>query len=1169
MKTGAALVLAVCEGWRNKQAALNAGPAAAWHSGQIQLKNPGTKRWWWLKPLRAGVWLPFLLAAVPALALNPAKSLLQYNCRVWTRQNGLPANGVKAIAQTRDGYLWLGTAQGLFRFDGVQFKLAEMPKSPFFWTANITCLASSQSGGLWFGLNRNSFAFYDRDASVFLGRREWDGNSMDVKALIESKAGAVWIASEHLAARYTGGNNFTAILGGTNDEAYCDVTSLLEDSQGRIWLGTANRGIYCWQAGTLTKMSNASLDQRIIFTMAEDHDGQIWLGTEVGLICCNSNLEVKPATPLTTEIHALLVDRQGALWIGTSGDGLVRRYHNRNEVFQRKDGLTDDFVTALAEDKEGNIWVGTRDGLSQFTDVKFPTCSMTNGIADKEVLSVSASRQGGVWVTTETGLAYFDGTNGMDYSTAAGFQTPYLKRSLETRNGDLYVINGNKDVEIFSDGKVVARHPNQIWPVAMTEDAQGVVVSVGERLFRVGRDYFTPFAFTNGQKPLLRWVLNMITARDGSIWIAGANGICRVKDGQFKQWTEQEGLLDSRVNYLCEDSDGVIWAGLQTGIVRLKNNQIQNISRDNGLLDDGIQAMVFDDHGFLWVDSSRGLFKVSRQRLNDFADGKTNNVTCVAYNRPADVRPADWGIQENSGCRTLDGRIWFPSSKGVVMIDPANIPTNKVAVPVHITRVRANGLDLAGSKAAVVQPGRGDLEFYYTAPSFIAPQAVQFRYWLEGYDQNPVFAENRRLALYTNLKPGKYTFHVIAANADGIWNNYGDSVELRLLPHFYQTLWFDLLCAGLASVVLTGIYVWRVKHLKNKEFALQQARNQLEIEVQKRTAELADAITSLRYEVRQRIVVQSKLEVQKTELVAEIEERKRMEQEVERIHHELVAASRQAGKAEVASSVLHNVGNVLNSVNVSTSLIRDHLGRLSSSNLEQAAQMIREHAGDLGRFLTTDEKGRHFPRYLSEVSQYLSHEQEYLLNEIKELAQNVEHINEIVAMQQNYASVSGVHEKVAVSEVVENGITMNAGAFSRHGIKLIREYEPVDDLTVDKHKTLQILVNVLRNAKYACDEGGSSGKQVIVRIKPAGTGGVRIEIADNGVGIPPENLTRIFSHGFTTRKHGHGFGLHSSALAAKEMGGSLTVRSEGVGKGATFVLELPLSPPEPMEEKIS
>jgi ligand-binding sensor domain-containing protein/signal transduction histidine kinase len=1135
--------------------------------GQGQLKNPDTIRWRWIKPLRAGVWLPILLAALSVLALDPNKSLLQYNCRSWTRQNGLPANGVKAIAQTRDGYLWLGTAQGLVRFDGVEFKPAEMPKSPSFWSANVTCLASSQNGGLWFGLFRNAFGFYNADASSYLGRREWGGRDLNVESLLESKDGALWIASERMAARLAGGTNFTAILGSTNEDSYCHVTSLLEDSHGRIWLGTAKRGIYRWEAGTLARMTNATLDQRIIFAMAEDHEGRLWLGTEMGLMCCNSNLEGQAVAPLTTEIRALLVDRQGVLWIGTSGNGLVRRHHNRNEVFQRKDGLADDFVTALMEDHEGSIWVGTRDGLNQFTDIKFPTYSTTEGIAGKEVLSVSASRKGGVWVTTETGLTYFDGTDATNYYTGAGFQTPYLKQSLEARNGDLYLINGNMDVEIFSDGKVVARHPNPTWPVTMTEDARGVVVAVGGNLFRAGRDYLTPYPFPNGQKPLLKWVVNMITGRDGSIWIAGVNGICRVKDGQFKQWTEQDGLSDTRVNYLCEDSDGVIWAGLQSGIVRLKNNQIRNIGRNDGLLDDGIQAMVFDDHGFLWVDSSRGLFRVSRQSLNDFADGKTDHVTCVAYNHPAAVRPADWGAQENSGCRTPDGRIWFPSSKGVVMVDPSNIPTNKIAVPVHIYRVRANGLDLAGNKAAVVQPGRGDLEFYYTAPSFIAPQAIQFQYWLEGYDKNPVFAGNRRLALYTNLKPGKYTFHVIAANADGFWNTQGDSVEIHLLPHFYQTFWFYSLCGGLVCVVLAGIYAWRIKHLRNKEFALQKAHDQLETEVKKRTEELAETVSSLRHEVRQRVLVQSELEVQKTELEAEIEERKRMELEVERIHRELLVASRQAGQAEVASSVLHNVGNVLNSVNVSTSLIRDHLGRLSAANLEQAAQMIREHAEDLGRFLTTDEKGRHFPRYLGEVSQYLSHEQEYLLKEINGLAQNVEHINEIVAMQQNYASVSGVHEKVAVWEVVENGITMNAGAFSRHGIKVVREYEPVENLTVDKHKLLQILVNLLRNAKYACDESGSTGKQVTVRIKQAGTSRVRVEIADNGVGIPPENLTRIFSHGFTTRKRGHGFGLHSSALTARGMGGSLTVRSEGVGKGATFILELPLNPPGPAEAK--
>ena len=749
------------------------------------------------------------------------------------------------------------------------------------------------------------------------------------------------------------------------------------------------------------------------------------------------------------------------------------------------------------------------------------------------------------------------------YSTNSGLAVPFLKRVLEAKNGDVFVLSGRNEIEVMSEGRVIARHTTTNMPVAMVEDSKGVIVSIGDELYRVSRDSLTPYEFTGGRKPELWWVVNLALGRDDSIWVACANGICRVKNGAFKQWTQRDGLADGNTRWVCEEPDGTVWVGLATGIARLQNGQIHNLQRRDGLLDPNVCAIVPDERGNLWVYTLRGLFRLNKQNVDDFFRGKIDHVECTAYEGPEGFG------QENSACRTLDGHIWFPGSKGVIMVDPTNIPINRVVPPIYVYRVRANGAELDRSKPLVLKPGQQDIEFSYTAISFISPEKMRFRYKLEGLDRDWIDAGTRRLAYYVNLKPGRYVFRVIACNADGVWNDVGDSVQVQLLSQFYQTVWFRLLCGIAAVGAVFGGYGWRLRHLTRKQQALQEARDLMEKRVEERTAELAEAVTSLRYEVRQRVLVQSELEQQKTELVAEIEERKRMELEVERIHNALVAASRQAGQAEVASSVLHNVGNVLNSVNVSTSLIRDHLGKLSASNLEQAAQMIREHADDLGRFLTADEKGRHFPRYLSEVSQYLSNEQEYLLNEINGLAQNVEHINEIVAMQQNYASVSGVHEKVAVSDVVENGITMNAGAFSRHGIKLIREYEPVDDLTVDKHKTLQILVNILRNAKYACDEGGSSGKQVIVRIKPAGTGGVRIEIADNGVGIPPENLTRIFSHGFTTRKHGHGFGLHSSALAAKEMGGSLTVRSEGAGKGATFVLELPLSSPEPGEEKIS
>jgi signal transduction histidine kinase len=218
-----------------------------------------------------------------------------------------------------------------------------------------------------------------------------------------------------------------------------------------------------------------------------------------------------------------------------------------------------------------------------------------------------------------------------------------------------------------------------------------------------------------------------------------------------------------------------------------------------------------------------------------------------------------------------------------------------------------------------------------------------------------------------------------------------------------------------------------------------------------------------------------------------------------------------------------------------------------------------ERQQDLGQFLSADERGRQIPAYLKQLAEHLNAEQADMRKELNELVLNVEHIKEIVATQQNYARVLGVTESVNLPDVMEDAIKIHGGAYERHGIKLIREYDAVPHVTVDKHKVMQILINFLSNAKYACDAGGKEHKTVTVRIKQAGKDRVRLEVADNGIGIAPENLRRIFSQGFTTRKGGHGFGLHSGALAAKELGGDISVESDGVGKGATFVLEIPLA----------
>ncbi len=320
--------------------------------------------------------------------------------------------------------------------------------------------------------------------------------------------------------------------------------------------------------------------------------------------------------------------------------------------------------------------------------------------------------------------------------------------------------------------------------------------------------------------------------------------------------------------------------------------------------------------------------------------------------------------------------------------------------------------------------------------------------------------------------------------------------------------------------------------------------------------------SSLRKQVRQRTrELREEIEERKRTgamLEAEIAERKKMETRVEKTHKELLSASRQAGMAEVATSVLHNVGNVLNSVNISSAIVAEKIRNSKVANLSKAVSLLQANAGNLAEFLDKDPKGKQLPSYLGNLADHLSTERDGLLEELTSLSDNVEHIKEIVAMQQNYACVSGVIETLPVADLVEDALRMNVAALERHRVEIVREYASVPSIMVDKHKVLQILVNLLRNAKYACDESNSPAKKITLRI----TGGedrVRIAVIDNGIGISKENFTRIFSHGFTTKKDGHGFGLHSGALAAKEMGGALLVHSDGVGCGAAFTLELPLA----------
>lgn len=288
--------------------------------------------------------------------------------------------------------------------------------------------------------------------------------------------------------------------------------------------------------------------------------------------------------------------------------------------------------------------------------------------------------------------------------------------------------------------------------------------------------------------------------------------------------------------------------------------------------------------------------------------------------------------------------------------------------------------------------------------------------------------------------------------------------------------------------------------------------------------------------------------------------------ELTEVHQQLLETSRQAGMAEIATNVLHNVGNVLNSVNVSAEAVAGKVRHFRITSLKQVADLLRQHGSNLPDYLTNDPRGRELPAYLVKLADSLSEPQQGILQELVSLQKNIEHIKEIVSMQQSYARRSGMLETLSAVELVENAININNATFSRSHIEIVRDFQEVPPVLADRHKVLPILINLLTNAKQALNDAETNNteeRRLIVQVVGNGADGVAIKVADNGVGIAPENLTRIFQHGFTTRKNGHGFGLHSGALAAREMGGRLTVHSEGVGRGATFTLELPLQSTPP------
>ena len=478
---------------------------------------PHRRRTW---PLLCG-----LAALVPSLnALDPNKSIFQFNVQNWTRQTGLPTDKVNSVTQTKDGYIWLGMQVGLVRFDGREFKVVPIAL-PEARGLEVLKTSRAPDGRLWFAVADGGFGGFDGEKFSPIGDSRWNASDSLAVCILAARDGAIWTGSVSGWGRWMPGNPQETF----RDERLGTVIALWGDTAGRVWIGTAEHGLLYWENGGLKLFPDEALKRFNIYSIVQDRAGDLWVATNGGLFHYDAAFRRKGSSFPELQTNVLFVDREGVLWAGTKGSGLGRFQDGKFTLLRKSDGLGSDVVTSLFEDAEGSLWVGTLEGLSQLSDLKFPIYSAKEGLPAGSAIAVAASNRGGLWIGLAGGASYLDGRGPTNFTDASYLPNLYVRRIFKARNGAVYLADGDKNINIVSAGHLVARITNGQWPEAFVEDATGVIAAIGPDLFRIRDGRLEPYRF-DGTAPAFAWFNTLCIAKDGAIWAATNNGLFRIED---------------------------------------------------------------------------------------------------------------------------------------------------------------------------------------------------------------------------------------------------------------------------------------------------------------------------------------------------------------------------------------------------------------------------------------------------------------------------------------------------------------------------------------------------------------------------------------------------------------------------------------------------------------
>ena len=792
-------------------------------------------------------------AKVPDEPAKVSRPTADYIHDVWGTDEGLPQSSITDIVQTRDGYLWLGTFGGLARFDGIKFTVFDSGNTKELKSSRIFTLYEDADGVLWIGTERGGLTRYlDGRFKTYTTR---DGLPSDnVGGIYRDKAGVLWVGTEGGVTSFIEGEfrTYTERDGLPGKSA----AQFIEDAEGALWVGTPD-GLARLRDGRFTSFTvEDGLPGNDILDLCITGDGSLWIATGNGLTHFSGgkfrNYLVQKNT-FNAAVTALFEDRAGTLWVGTA-KGLYRMVNNELTPYGAVEGLSDKSVLSINGDREGNIWVGTNiGGLNRLKPARLSVYGENQGLELENIVPITEDAEGNIWMgLTCGGLARLRDGKFKVYTKEDGLPNTCVWSLLAEPDGTLWLGTWNDGLTRYKGERFVTFNRENSGlsgnvVLAIFRDRQGTLwVGTANGLSRLSGERFVAYHKEDG---LVSEDVRFITEdRAGALWVGTTGGLSRFEGGKFTNYTVENGLSNNFVRAVYEDRDGVVWVGTYGGgLSRFKDGKFVHCRSENGLLDDVVSRILEDENGNLWMSGNRGIFRIRRSELNDFAEGRASSVNSISYgvNDGMASRETNGGGQP-AGWKARDGRLWFPTVKGAVVIDPSQSLINELPPPVVIERVLANKSPVERPAKIELPPGNADLEIQYTGLSFVAPEKVRFKYRLEGYDKDWTEAGGRRTAYYTNIPPGSYRFRVIAANNDGVWNTEGAALEVIAVPPFWKTWWFYALEIAVAGLVVYSLYRLRLSRLERARAAQEAFSQQLitsqENERRRIAAELHDSL---------------------------------------------------------------------------------------------------------------------------------------------------------------------------------------------------------------------------------------------------------------------------------------------------------------------------------------